>query len=142
MIPTSDKIKLFVITAILDIILIRTLMKSKLNKFDTRFVYIILVSHALFYFSLTFYNKKILDILHVVIFAALAASIFLTNIYLILLCLLLLITIQILWVIESRCILNEDGEKWGCGDILNVFTIIWTIMLIFKLLCPQQISHI
>jgi hypothetical protein len=133
MISEDDKIKLFSITIILDILLLSIMKLSKLNIFDSWFVYVILISHLLFYGSLTLYNKKVLDILHVVIFAALGTSIFLSNIYLLLTCLLLLIMIQILWLIESRCILNESGEIWGYGDIIQVGTIIWTVLLSLKI---------
>lgn len=78
-----------------------------MNAFDKAFSNIILFTHIIFLFSLNFYNKKMLDFLHVVIFFALGVSIFLSNIYLILTCYILLIIIQILWVIENRCILNE-----------------------------------
>ena len=44
-----------------------------------------------------------------------------------------LIMIQILWLIESRCILNESGEIWGYGDIVEVGTIIWTVLLNLKI---------
>jgi hypothetical protein len=74
-----------------------------------------------------------LDYCHVVIFAALGVSIFLSNIYLLITCFLLLIIIQTLWVIENRCILNEKNESWGFGKELNLFCIILTSILAFKI---------
>ena len=40
-----------------------------------------------------------------------------------------LIIIQILWIKEKRCILNEECEEWGYGDYINYYTLILTIFL-------------
>mgnify|MGYP001345759357 FL=1 len=133
MISFEDKKKLYILTTFLDILIINILIFTKMNTFDKAFSYIILFTHTIFFFSLNFYNKKILDFLHVVIFSALGVSIFLSNIYLILTCYILLIIIQILWVIENRCILNEKDDKFGFGEELNTFCIILTSILTVKI---------
>jgi hypothetical protein len=133
MLSFDDKKKLYILTGLLDVLIINIMIFTKMNTFDKAFSYIILFTHAIFFFSLNCYNKKMLDYLHVVIFAALGISIFLSNIYLLITCCKLLIIIQILWVIENRCILNEKNDKFGFGKELNIFCIILTSILAFKI---------
>lgn len=133
MLSFDDKKKLYILTGLLDVLIINIMIFTKMNTFDKAFSYIILFTHAIFFFCLNFYNKKMLDYCHVAIFAALGVSIFLSNIYLLITCFLLLIIIQTLWVIENRCILNEKNEPWGFGKELNLFCIILTSILAFKI---------
>lgn len=133
MISNEDKKKLYMLTGLLDVLIINIIFFTKMVTFDKAFSYIILFTHLIFFFSLKFYNKKILDFLHIVIFSALGLSVFLSNIYLIITCYILLIIIQILWVIEKRCILNEIDDKFGYGKELNIFCIILTSILTTKI---------
>jgi len=133
MLSFDDKKKLYILTGLLDVLIINIMIFTKMNTFDKAFSYIILFTHAIFFFFLNFYNKKMLDYLHVAIFAALGVSIFLSNIYLLITCCKLLIIIQILWVIENRCILNEKNDKFGFGKEINIFCIILTSILAFKI---------
>jgi hypothetical protein len=40
-----------------------------------------------------------------------------------------LILIQILWIKEKRCILNEDDYKFGYGNELNYYLVVYTPIL-------------
>ena len=133
MININDKYKLYGITIILDIILILILYFNNLQLFDKLWIYLILITHSTFYIALKKDSKKILDILHVLIFIFPILSIFSNNIYIKLVSIFLLIVIQILWVYENRCILNEDKDMFGYGNEINTLCIIFTPFLAFNM---------
>tara|TARA_B100000902_G_C26466614_1_gene508079 strand:+ start:57 stop:485 length:429 start_codon:yes stop_codon:yes gene_type:complete len=133
MISQRDKIKLSAITVFIDIVLITVIFSYPLQLFDKIFVFFILCSHFAFYICLYFYYKKLIDILHCLIFVSLALSVGLENIYLLIICLALTLLIQILWVIEKRCILCEKDESFGIGDQLEIFMILLTFILSYKI---------
>tara|TARA_B100000795_G_scaffold117593_1_gene87478 strand:+ start:1428 stop:1871 length:444 start_codon:yes stop_codon:yes gene_type:complete len=125
----DDKYKLYGITIILDIILLLILYFNDLQLFDKSWVYLILVVHFIFYIALWKNNRGVLDILHVIIFIFPVLSIFAKNIFIKLVSIFLLIVIQILWVCENRCILNEGEQTFGYGNKSTIFCIIFTPVL-------------
>tara|TARA_B100000927_G_C16360295_1_gene427179 strand:+ start:289 stop:717 length:429 start_codon:yes stop_codon:yes gene_type:complete len=141
MISQRDKIKLSAITAFIDIVLITVLFSYPLQLFDKIFVFFILCSHLAFYICLYFYYKKLIDILHCLIFVSLALSVGLENIYLLIICLALTLLIQILWVVEKRCILFEKDESFGIGDQLEIFMILLTFILSYKIGAKRNASN-
>lgn len=136
----EDRFKtlLYITTIFLDIILILILIFNKLNIFDKLWIFFIFVSHSLFYYGLCFNKRYLLDILHYFVFIFLILSIFTKNVFLKLLSLLLLLLIQILWIKENRCILNEEDTKFGYGKELNYFVIIFTIILSINIGCYYE----
>jgi len=124
-----DKNKLYIITGILDCFLLFILITTNSSLFDKLWIFSVLIIHALFFFFLTYFNKPILDFIHKFIFILPVISIFANNIFIKILSLFLLGVIQILWIYEKRCILNEEKEEWGYGDYINYFVIIFTIIL-------------
>ena len=125
----NDKYKLYGITIILDIILVLILYFNNLMLFDKLWLYSILFIHLVFYIALKKNIRKILDILHISIFIFPILSIFANNIFIKFVSIFLLIVIQVLWVYENRCILNEEEEGFGYGNILNAFCIVFTPIL-------------
>ena len=125
----NDRYKLYGITVILDIILLLILYFNELILFDTLWVYSILFIHMIFYVALKKNRRKILDILHMLIFIFPIISIFANNIFIKIVSILLLVLIQVLWVYENRCILNEKENMFGYGNELNTFCIIFTPIL-------------
>ena len=124
-----DKIKLYIITATLDFFLLSVLLINKSSFFDKIWISFVFVSHILFYCSLHFNIKIIIDILHVLLFILPTVSFFCSNIFFKIISILLFIVIQLLWVYEKRCLLNEEDEDWGIGDHLNSFIIIFSVIL-------------
>tara|TARA_B110000037_G_scaffold85707_1_gene101655 strand:- start:186 stop:629 length:444 start_codon:yes stop_codon:yes gene_type:complete len=124
-----DKIKLFILTGIIDIFLFVLLYFIKLTFIDKLWIFSVLISHLLFFYFLSFYNKYIIDLIHKFIFILPVVSIFCNNLFIKIISLFLFIIIQILWVFENRCILNEEDYEWGYGDYLNSFVIIFSVIL-------------
>ena len=125
----NDKYKLYGITIILDIILVLILYFNNLMLFDKLWLYSILFIHLVFYIALEKNIRKILDILHISIFIFPILSIFANNIFIKFVSIFLLIVIQVLWVYENRCILNEEKNVFGYGNALNTFCIVFTPIL-------------
>ena len=124
-----DRNKLLTITGILDIFLILIIFLYKLNMFDTFWVSIVLLSHVFFYYNVINYNRKILEILHYLIFILPTLSLLSDNIFIKTISLCLIVLIQILWIKENRCILNESDSKFGYADELNYYVIFLTCLL-------------
>ena len=125
----NDVNKLYILTVFLDIALLLILFMNKLVIFVILWIVTVLFAHLLFYYGLKENNRQMLDILHYSIFIYPTISIFAKNIFIRLLSLFLLVAIQMLWVYEKRCILNEKNQKFGYGDEINYFSIIITVLL-------------
>ena len=132
MISQINKAKLLFITMTLDILMSYTLYTNDLNKVDKTYTIVVLISHLLFYFSLINNKKKMLEVLHLFCFFLVSFSIYLENINLLLISLLLIVIIQILWRLENKCILMDDGETFGFGKTIEIITLIITILISIK----------
>ncbi len=129
----KDKIKIYLITALLDSGLIYLCTKKKLPFIDSFWCYITLIIHFIFYYGLHHNKKIIIHTLHYFIFILPFLSTFVNTIYPKILSLFLVILIQYLWVIENRCILNEDDETMGFGGITNIAIISLNTILSFQI---------
>jgi len=127
----NDKYKLYTITIIIDLILIYSLLKINIESFDFIFIFISLNLHILFYYSIYFYDKEIMDFLHYCVFLFPFLAIFTNSVYIKFVCLFLLFVIQILWIFEKRCIMNEIEDEFGYGDSVTVYTLTLTVILSF-----------
>jgi len=140
----TDYMKISGITVVLDIGLILLLLRNDLVVFDRTFIVTVLMSHALFYYALFYENHSLIDSLHVIIFFYLSVSPFLKNKWLLGLNLFLITTIQILWVIEERCILNQEPNQFGYAKSLSIYVLLLTIGLAMKfgwtLFAPKMVS--
>jgi len=128
-----SKKKLIIITFLLDIFLIANMYFNEHKILDNLWTLSVFTCHILFYYNLTFENRYILDILHYFIFILPTLALFTPNIYIKIISCFLLILIQILWIIEKRCILNEKVYQFGYGNELNNFVIILTSLLSFNI---------
>ena len=134
MMNSENKNILYGITIIIDIIFVYTYLNYNLTFIDKTFIMVLLISHILFILSLVFYNKKLIDLLHVVVFMSLTFSIFINNKNLLMISMGLLLFIQYAWIFWGKCILLEDNEKsWGFGKELQLFTLILSVAISFKL---------
>jgi hypothetical protein len=124
-----SKIKLFIITILLDLFLLFTVIKYSVSNIDLLWISIVFLCHIAFYVALHNENRFVLDILHYFVFILPSAALFIQNIYIKTISLLLFILIQILWIKEDKCILNEDDYNFGYGNELNYYLIIYTPIL-------------
>ena len=138
MLSSSDSTKAAIATLCIDVGLLSVFLTSSrtLFWFDNAFVVVILCSHVLFYYALFSQDNFLIQWLHYCIFISLAVSIFLENTKLLIICLVLLLTIQILWIVEDRCILNDENEdttKFGYSKELSIGVLLYTIILAIKI---------
>ena len=133
----DDFNKLVVITLFMDIIFVYVLYTRPLFTIDYIFCISVLVVHFIFLGSLYYNYTPLLYILHYLIFILLTLGIFVEDIYILSICLFLSFMIQVLWIIEGRCILNKrecgDGDVFGFGNELNIFMLIMLICFSFKI---------
>ena len=129
----KDKLKIYFITASLDLGLIYLCTMINLPLIDKIWCYFTLILHSIFYYGLYHNKKNILKTLHYFIFILPFLSTFTNTVYPKILSLLLLITIQFLWVIENRCILKEEGETFGYGGTISIATITLSTILSFQI---------
>ena len=129
----KDKLKLSSLTLFVDLGFAYGLCCQKLNMYDKVFSVCTLSTHSIFLYYLYKRNKKKLDLLHCFIPILLIGSTRLTHPLLIFSSLTLLSAIQILWVIEERCILNDSKDTWGFTKSIQISAILLTILLSVKL---------
>ena len=101
----------------------------KLNTYDIFWCISLLFIHFLFYISLFYDFKKIINILHLSVFIFPTIAIFSSHFSIKLLSLLFLILIQILWIKEKRCILNELDDKFGYSQELSIYVLFLTSII-------------
>lgn len=129
----KDKLKLSFLTLFVDLGFAYGLCCQKLNIYDKVFSVCTLSTHLIFLYYLYKKNKKKLDLLHCFVPILLIGSSGLTNPLLIFSSLTMLSGIQMLWVIEERCILNDSKDTWGFTKPLQISAILLTILLSVKL---------
>ena len=130
----TDYKKVCFITLFLDsIILIITYFRN-LSYYDLLFVTNIILCHVTFLIGLSLNDTDLIDPCHYALFITLLLSIFIVSDILILcLCLFFILLIQILWVVEERCILNEPGDKFGYSKSLSIVVLLNTVALSYRI---------
>ena len=127
-----DYIILTILTLLLDVCLFFIILQNSLNVMDLCFIYNVFCIHFIFLYSLYYENQCLIDFCHYNLFLLLAISPFIvTNVYILWVCLFLVYMVQLLWIIEERCILNKKDETFGYGKILSVGVLCNTILLSF-----------
>ena len=132
----SDFKKIFCMTIVIDIVLLIILRIRKLSLYEYWFISNILLCHFAFVYGLYKDDYDIIDPAHYALFIILAFCVYIVNdVYFLFLCLCLIFLIQVLWVIEGRCILNkkEVSESFGYGKELSIFVLLNTIVISYKL---------
>lgn len=129
---TIDLIKIYIITFVLSMLLLCIVCLNQLSLMDQVWSYSALCTQLFFSVALQTKKKFVLDVIHYLIFVYPLMAIFTNNIGIKSASLLLLIIIQVLWVREKKCILN-DGDEFGYGDVLNICLVVYTPMLAFEI---------
>ena len=128
MIDETSKTKLYLITFIVDFYIVIMLSFLKLNFYDLLWFSSLLFVHFMFYISIFYNLKKIIHILHITVFMFPTLAVFSSHLSIKILSLLFLLLIQILWIKEKRCILNESDDKFGYGDELSLYVLFLTAL--------------
>lgn len=119
----TDYKKVCFITLFLDsIILIITYFRN-LSYYDLLFVTNIILCHVTFLIGLSLNDTDLIDPCHYALFIILLLSVFIVSD----------ILIQILWVVEERCILNEPGDKFGYSKSLSIVVLLNTVALSYRI---------
>lgn len=144
----NDHHKLFYLTIAMDVPFIAILLTPNLTStptltlttYDTIYCYIVLFTHVVFLLSLHYNITELLEFLHYIVFLLLSAGLGASNVFILSICLFLSTAIQVLWVYEERCILNErtptptpTPSQFGYGKELNVYMILLTILFSMKI---------
>ena len=138
MIETFDKQRLAGLTLFLDIGLLWIVSTFTLNLFDYLFIGFVFFCHICFYWAL-FYDMLIwLDYLHYSIFLSLFASLLLQNKWLLSICLFLITVIQLLWIQEERCILNDPQ----CSNTFGYGKELWHVTLLYSIILSAKIGYV
>ena len=126
---------IYVLTLLLDILLIMVLQTNQLNCFDTNFVMSVLSLHVLFYLAIYYEANNIIDYLHFLIIVYLILGLLLNNKWLVLLCFSLVVVIQCLWVYYDVCIVNKVSHvDFGMSHEIGVLFRLLSISYFLKLM--------
>ena len=131
----SDFNKIVSVTIFLNLGLFYLAYSQNLNAFDSLFIYSSIGIQLVFLNALFNKKKKVIHYLHFIMMMYIILGVGVDNIYLLLLVLLLLLIIQILWIIKEECILSqfETSGNNGFGKRLSVLSLLYTVILSFKL---------
>jgi hypothetical protein len=134
----KEYLKMILLTLILDVFLLYILLYRSLNTLDTYLIFLFLLCHVVFLYSLLTDNGMIINILHYLLCILLfITSFFIEDICLLMVLLFLLFMIQFLWIIENKCIMNKDGENMFHNKTIDnggrVITLLLTIYLSFRI---------
>ena len=138
----NKNIILIIITLIIDIVFISILKFSfsSLTNVDKYFIYAMLISHIFFIIYVIKRYIFGLEILHYMVFFSISFGLFISNKYILMTILFLIVTIQFLWIALDKCILNDIIEQetckkkeFGFSKLLNCYIILLTIIISIKI---------
>ena len=128
MITRKNKLKIFLITFILNCFLIYIYINKRLVEFDKIFIECIFLIHTLLFFALYHSYYKLIDILHIFLFLSIGCFFLIDSFQIRFLLLVLMITIRLLWIWENnQCIMNTKGTVFlGIQEkIFHTFTFLY-----------------
>lgn len=130
-----DKLKLFILTIVTDVSLFYIYLFLINTSFDKYWLILTFIVHVNFYIGIVFNLRLLLDFLHLFVFLLPFLTLFLLNWYLKLVSLIFVLSIQILWINEERCILNEPDTDigFGFGKLINIATLFLGTILSYQL---------
>jgi hypothetical protein len=128
----NNKNKLYIITLTIDFFIIYLLLNFELNILDLIWCFTVLICHVTFIYALKTDYKTLIDFLHILIFIIPFFTVFTRNVIIKIVTCGLLIIIQLLWIKEKRCILNEENYEFGYSDYLSYYTLSLSMLLSFQ----------
>jgi len=118
----EDKLKLIILTAILDTLFIYVLKLTNTSFNDRIFIALLLTVHSAFYYALWTFNQELIKVLHILVYVFIGASLYVDSVWIQKICLALTLLIKHLWEVEGRCILKLPGENFGYDEEIEKFT--------------------
>ena len=113
MITSERKLIIILLTLILDVSFIYILITEKLNTFDSKYIYSLLLTHVIFITAMLYNKKLIIDICHCLVFVGIYLGIVIENTKI----LLILFTLSFI-----QCMLKYIfGECILCTSKLSMF---------------------
>ena len=130
-----DKLKLFIFTLVTDLSLFYIFIYLTSNIYEKYWFILTFGVHFSFYMGIIFNLRLLLDFLHIFVFLLPFLTLFLNNWYIKLVALFFVLVIQILWINEGRCILNEPEQNisFGFGKLINIATLFLGTILSYQL---------
>ena len=128
-----DKFKLFFVTIFIDLFLC-LISLNEVDFYNLLFLYSLLLTHIIFIISLIYELNLVLKIIHHLVFFYPILSFLISSLYLKLVCLSVLFIVQILWIIEGKCILSETENEFGYGELTTYFVRLLTFLLLLNIL--------
>lgn len=136
----SDFQKIVLATICFNLGLIYLAFTQNLNAFDSLFIYSSIFIQYVFLNALFKKKKEVIHHLHLLMMIYIILGVLVTNKYLVLIVLSLLLLIQTLWILRDKCILSqfETSSKNGFGKRLSILSLFYSVFLSWKLgySCP------
>lgn len=132
---------MFILTIIMDIILLSILCSQRLNMIDKYNIYIIFLVHMLLYYAIINKNDYIIDYLHLLLMIYLyIVSLFITNPYFLFLFISTILTMMTYWFVDRNCPFSSFDNipimKYIIKEysyILNRIPLVVITILLFKI---------
>lgn len=129
----KDKDIATLLTLSIDAFLVILLFNKSISTLkDKLYTYALLLVHVIFIYGMYHNSTFIIDASHITISLCILIAPILDSFFLKFIHLLLLLTIQFLWLYKGYCILMTSNIE-GCGDFFTIIAAIWTIFLSFML---------
>ena len=137
----EDKLKLIILTAILDVLFVYVLKLTRTTFVDQVFISLLLTVHIAFYYALFNFNQEMLKILHILVFVFIGASLYVNSVWIQKICLALILLIKHLWETEGRCILKLPGENFGYDEEIEKFANTVAGSLTSTIISKYELNH-
>jgi len=140
---TLDKQLLITISAaIINMSFILIYAFNDLSIFDQLLMFMMYLFNTMTMYFLEVKDIEYLNIMHMCMVFCFMLTIFIDNMYYLLVMVLVLIQIQLLWVKYGRCILFDDKEGWGFGLAPHIGATTYTAFLSYKIGIKTNINHL
>lgn len=134
-----EKNMLYLWTFVTDILLLYIFLNNlgTWEIFEYTFLYLVFITHILFYISLYFEFIIVLDFLHVFVFILIGFGVVIKNVYLIFIILIFSAMLQIQWICLDKCLINSvsgyDKINYGFSKIIRTIVMLYTCYLSYIL---------
>ena len=140
---TLDKQLLITISAaIINMSFILIYAFNDLSIFDQLLMFMMYLFNTMTMYFLEVKDIEYLNIMHMCMVFCFMLTIFIDNMYYLVVMVLVLIQIQLLWVKYGRCILFDDKEGWGFGLAPHIGATTYTAFLSYKIGIKTNINHL
>ena len=140
---TLDKQLLITISAaIINMSFILIYAFNDLSIFDQLLMFMMYLFNTMTMYFLEVKDIEYLNIMHMCMVFCFMLTIFIDNMYYLVVMVLVLIQIQLLWVKYGRCILFDDKEGWGFGLAPHIGATTYTAYLSYKIGIKTNINHL